>query len=151
MKAFGIVAVLLAFVVMPTQAEGGAAIPPASPIGTQDGRAAGAGKGNGERPTPRSLPTTKEKQRAIDAATRAGSTQGGTALGDRGPPKPEKTWDEMTPQEQDAARKRWLLNSGDFGPRRGIPRATPSPSTEKGGAVIDGPRPPTPQEKIRTK
>jgi len=85
--------------------------------------------GIGGDTNPSQVPTIKEKQRAVEAATRARSEQnaGKDALGERGPPKPAKSWEEMTPEEQDTARKRWLLNSGDFGPpgRGGPPRSTP--------------------------
>jgi hypothetical protein len=64
---------------------------------------------------------------------------GGEALGSRGSAAAKKSWDEMTPEEQDAARRRWLLNSGDFrtsvrGPPKGAPKsADKAPPLQQNG------------------
>jgi hypothetical protein len=68
----------------------------------------------------------REVKKAAISAQKAAS--GGESLGSRGSPASGKSWDEMTPEEQDAARKRWLLNSGDFGtsvvgPPKGAPKS----------------------------
>ena len=77
----------------------------------------------GDKKRPKAVPTMKDKQRVVDAATKPGA--GGEALGSRGPPRPGKNWEDMTPAEKDAAQKRWLLNSGDFGTPGGAPKAAP--------------------------
>lgn len=85
--------------------------------------------------------TKKDKQRAVDAALWANSSpaSGGESLGNRGPPGPAKEWSEMTPTEQDAAHRRWLLNSGDFGVRgRRLDKSAPA-TKGKGAAVIIAP------------
>jgi len=133
-KTLGIatIAGFLAFVAMLARADDGAANPPPSPSGAQDGGATGAEGGYGDRPKPRSMPSTKDKQRAVEATTRAASPSGGEALGDRGGLKPAKSWDEMTLAEQDAARRQWLLNSGDFG-RPGVRAADRNKRSEAPG------------------
>lgn len=96
---------------------------------------------NGSKLPPKALPTMKDKQRAVDAATSESSRQSREAesLGNRGPPRLEKKWDEMSPSEKDAAQKRWLLNSGDFGPPGRAPRATPQsvPTTKDRKAAVE--------------
>jgi hypothetical protein len=84
---------------------------------------------------PKQPPTRKEKQRAVEAATAAGAG-GKEALGDRGPPKSGKSWEGMTPAEKEEARKRWLLNSGDFGPPGGGPLNAAPKAAEK----VPGPK-----------
>jgi hypothetical protein len=84
----------------------------------------------------RSTDSTKNpKQRGLGetkaAISPAPKASGGEASGQR--------WDEMTPQEQDAARKRWLLNSGDFGPPGRARRSTPSsvPTTKERRSAVE--------------
>jgi hypothetical protein len=95
---------------------------------------------NGSKLPPKALPTMKDKQRAVDAAANASSRQSPESLGNRGPPRLEKKWDEMSPSEKGAAQKRWLLNSGDFGPPGGRP-ADPV-SRDRGKADILAPQNP---------
>jgi len=84
------------------------------------------------------MPTAKDKQRAVDATTNAYHSSGSDSLGMRGPAGTGKNWDDMTPEEKDDRRKRWLLNSGDFkGPRS--PRSVPKslPTTQDGKSAVD--------------
>jgi hypothetical protein len=84
-------------------------------------------------------PKDKAKQREVEAARRGLQGAGDSAAASSRPGDIKKTWEEMTPAEQEAARRRWLLNSGDFGRPGGPPRTTPKslPMTKESQTAVE--------------
>jgi hypothetical protein len=117
----GSIACALAFAWLSALAADSETSVPSNSSAPQDGVVTGSEKIKRDKGTPKALPTKKDKQAAIDAVTSASTEASENARPRFVTPQPEKNWDEMTPVEQDEARRRWLFSTGDFaGPNRGI-------------------------------
>jgi hypothetical protein len=138
-RASGIAGVF-ALLCVSALADDGASKPPSSPSTRTTGVVTGSEKAASDMGgRPKALPTKKDKQAAVDATTRMGSEASDRSWNRHSEPRGRKSWDEMTPAEQDAARRWWLLNSGDFGSPGVSPRAAPNSGWKPKGPYIIGP------------